>query len=161
MASGQKKIPRKRKVVDKGGRPSDYQEAYNEQARKLCLLGYTDEQLADFFQVNVSTLNRWKKAKAGFRASINAGKDLADGNVIDSMYNRALGYSHKEEKIFQYEGVAIIVPTVKHYPPDPTSCIFWLKNRQRKLWADRPEDNGGENDIPIQRVQIEVISANS
>ena len=28
-------------------RPTKYQEAYAEQARKLCLLGYTDAELAD------------------------------------------------------------------------------------------------------------------
>lgn len=31
-------------------RPTKYQEAYAEQARKLCLLGYTDAELADFFK---------------------------------------------------------------------------------------------------------------
>ncbi len=33
-------------------RPTKYQEAYAEQARKLCLLGYTDAELADFFEVS-------------------------------------------------------------------------------------------------------------
>ena len=35
-------------------RPTKYQEAYAEQARKLCLLGYTDAELADFFEVSES-----------------------------------------------------------------------------------------------------------
>jgi hypothetical protein len=26
---------------------------------------------------------------------------------------------------------------VKHYPPDPTSMIFWLKNRQPQKWRDK------------------------
>jgi hypothetical protein len=31
------------------GRPTKYKEEYNEQAYKLCLLGATDKELADFF----------------------------------------------------------------------------------------------------------------
>ena len=54
------------KKKDVGGRPSKYLPAHNEQARKLCLLGYTDDQLADFFNVAVSTLTNWKKTKKGF-----------------------------------------------------------------------------------------------
>ena len=27
----------------------------------------------------------------------------------------------------------------KHYPPDSTAAIFWLKNRQPKVWRDRVE----------------------
>jgi hypothetical protein len=28
---------------------------------------------------------------------------------------------------------------VRHYPPDPTSMIFWLKNRQPQDWRDKQE----------------------
>ena len=27
----------------------------------------------------------------------------------------------------------------KHYPPDPTAAIFWLKNRQPDTWRDKVE----------------------
>ena len=40
----------------KQGRPTDYDDAFPEQARKLCQLGATDMELADFFDVfEVST----------------------------------------------------------------------------------------------------------
>lgn len=42
------------------GRPTLYREEYAEQARKLCLLGTTDAELADFFNVAVDTINEWK-----------------------------------------------------------------------------------------------------
>lgn len=118
------------------GRPTKYLKKYNEQARKLCLLGYTDKELADFFEVSESTLNLWKKEYPKFSESIKSGKELADVEVVDSLRNRALGYSHKEEKIFNDNGKVTRVQTTKHYPPDPTSAIFWLKNRQRSKWTD-------------------------
>ena len=39
------------------GRPTKYKEEYAEQAYKLCLLGAKDKEMADFFQVSLSTLN--------------------------------------------------------------------------------------------------------
>ncbi len=38
---------------------SKYQEDYAEQAYKLCLLGATDNTLADFFEVSEQTINNW------------------------------------------------------------------------------------------------------
>jgi hypothetical protein len=29
------------------------------------------------------------------------------------------------------------VETMRHYPPDTTACIFWLKNRRPDLWRDK------------------------
>ena len=27
-----------------------------------------------------------------------------------------------------------------HYPPNVQACIFWLRNRRRQTWRDRPND---------------------
>ena len=62
---------------------------------------------------------------------------LADANVAKRFYNRARGYEHPEDKIFLYEGSPVIVSTVKHYPPDTQAAIFWLMNRQPRLWKDK------------------------
>ena len=39
--------------------------------------------------------------------------------------------------ISTYEGDVTITPIIKHYPPDPVSMIFWLKNRCPKRWRDK------------------------
>lgn len=121
------------------GRPTRFKQEYCEQTRKLCLLGATDMDLADFFGVQESTINNWKKAHPSFLESIKAGKEEADAQVANRLYNRAMGYSHAEDKIFNNNGEALIVPTTKHYPPDTTACIFWLKNRQSGKWRDKQQ----------------------
>ncbi|PHM57014.1 terminase [Xenorhabdus sp. KK7.4] len=78
-------------------RPTKYQEAYAEQARKLCLLGYTDKELADFFEVSESTLNNWKHDHPGFLESLKKGKQVADGEVAAKLFHRATGYEHAED----------------------------------------------------------------
>lgn len=119
------------------GRPTLYKSEYDEQAFKLCLLGATDADLADFFDVNEDTINEWKKVHPTFSESLKKGKLVADANVANRLYQRALGYEHEEDEIFNYRGKPVVVPTVKHYPPDATSAIFWLKNRQKDKWRDK------------------------
>lgn len=119
------------------GAPTLYKEAYNEQARKLCLLGYTDKELADFFGVAESTIHLWKLEHPLFSESINKGKDVADGEVAQALYHRALGYSHAEDDIKAINGEIVITKTTKHYPPDTAAAFIWLKNRRSKKWKDK------------------------
>ena len=127
------------KPKNPGGRPTDYKPEYADQAKNYCLLGATDKDLAVFFGVRESTINNWKQAHPEFFESIKEAKTISDEKVVRSLYERATGYSHPEDKIFLHEGSEVIVPTTKHYPPDPTSMIFWLKNRQSKDWRDKHE----------------------
>lgn len=144
---------------NKGGRPTRYKSEYAEQARKLCLLGAIDKEIADFFGVSVATLNTWKTAHPEFLESLKAGKQIADANVAQSLYNRALGYTTKETKIASFEGrITDTLDVDKHYPPDPTSAIFWLKNRQPALWRDKPAEEV-EQEQTITKVVVEVVGA--
>lgn len=121
------------------GRPTSYKLEYAKQVYKLCLLGATDKEMSDIFGVSESTFNLWKKEHKEFSESIKEGKEYADANVASRLYQRALGYSHPEDKIFNDNGEPLIVPTVKHYPPDPTAAIFWLKNRRKDRWRDKQD----------------------
>lgn len=124
---------------NQGGRPSKYKPAFNQQAYKLCLLGATDKELADFFEVSVRVLNYWKKEYPGFLHSIKGGKVQADAVVAEKLFKRATGYSHPDEQIFIYYGKPVIVKTKKHYAPDTTAAIFWLKNRAKETWRDKQD----------------------
>jgi len=121
------------------GQPTKYKEEYCKQAEKICKLGATDEFLADYFDVCVATLNNWKSSHPEFLASIKKGKIEADLKVAESLYQRAIGYSHPEVKVFNNQGEIVTHDVVKHYAPDPTALIFWLKNRQPKEWRDKQE----------------------
>jgi hypothetical protein len=118
-------------------RPTKYKQEYAEQARKLCLLGATDAELAEFFEVNEDTVHEWKKVHSEFSESIKRGKAQADADVADRLYQRALGYEHPEVDIRVLNGMIVQTPIQKHYPPDATAAIFWLKNRQSKQWRDK------------------------
>ena len=140
----------------KQGRPSKYKEEYAEQARKLCLLGATDAKLADFFEVDEATINRWKHDFPEFCKSLKAGKMQADAEIAESLFNRAKGYVAPDLDIKMYDGQIIETPYMKHYPPDATSMIFWLKNRQPDLWREKREavEVNDDNEITINVVRV-------
>lgn len=135
----------------KRGRPTSYKEEYNEQVVKLCLLGATDKDLADFFGVCEKTLNNWKLKSPEFVQALKDGRDKADANVGKRLYERAMGYTNKNAvKIFNNGGEPLIVPYEEHYAPDVTACIFWLKNRQKAKWRDKIEQEvSGPNGDPV------------
>lgn len=130
------------------GRPTDYKKEYAKQAYKLCLLGATDKDMADFFEVCEATINNWKHDYPEFLESLKKGKQIADANVAEKLYHRATGYEHKDIKFATYEGeITDSVEYTKHYAPDTTAAIFWLKNRQSGKWRDKQEiQHSGEVD---------------
>lgn len=127
------------------GRPSKYKPAFARQAEKLCELGATDEDLADFFEVSIRTIANWKAQHEDFLQALKGGKERADDRVERSLYQRAVGYSFDSEKVFNNKGAALRIKTREHCPPDVTAQIFWLKNRRPENWRDKQdvEHSGG------------------
>ena len=118
------------------GAPDFYRPDYAEQGRKLCLLlGATDEELARFFGVPTETLRAWLAEVPAFAEAVRSGRELADADVADRLYRRAIGYSHDAVRVFSDRQVSY----VEHYPPDTTACIFWLKSRQPDRWHDKAD----------------------
>lgn len=121
------------------GRPTLYRDDYPEQARRLALLGMTDEEIAEFFEIGTTTLYRWDEEHPEFREFRVRGREAADGKVAEKLYHRALGYHHDDVHISNFQGAITITPIVKHYPPDTQAASWWLKNRQGKRWKDKTE----------------------
>lgn len=125
------------------GRPSSYEPEFAKQAEKLAQLGATDQEVADFFEVDVRTIYRWKHDYPEFCQSLKIGKDIADDRVERSLYQRAIGYEQDEVKIFmpaQAEN-PVYAPFRAKISPDVTAAIFWLKNRRAQSWRDAKDIN--------------------
>lgn len=140
------------------GRPTRYKKSYDIEAYKLCLLGATDVQLADFFRVQKSTINNWKHRHPSFMDSLKSGKIAADANVAQAFYHRALGYSHPDTHISNYLGDITVTKITKHYPPDTAAAFIWLKNRAG--WRDRQEMEHSGN-VTINMVNDPVLDGKS
>ena len=117
-------------------RPTKFKEEFTAQAEKLCKLGATDMEIADFFEIDVRTLQRWKAENEEFCHSIKVAKEVADDRVERSLFARANGYEHDEVDIRVVGGEIVQTPIRKYYAPDTTAAIFWLKNRKPKEWRE-------------------------
>ena len=155
------------------GRPTDYDVSYPEKVFKLCLLGATDAEIADFFEIAESTLYLWKQEHTEFSEAIKRGKITADAEVANSLFKRANGYQYDEvtyEKIGDGDDKVEVgeagLETVKQdkykkkvvtkeVAPDVAAQNIWLKNRRSRVkdgalkWADKHEHTG-EGGGPIQ-----------
>jgi hypothetical protein len=129
------------------GRPTKYKPEYNKQVYKLALLGATDKEFADFFDVTEQTINNWKEKEPEFFESIKKGKIKADAKVAKSLYKRALGYKYTEKKTEEVDDETTkITWTDKEVVADVAAINIWLKNRRGRVdpeegqkWADKHE----------------------
>ena len=119
------------------GRPQDYKDEYAEVTRRLCLLGMDDNELAVFFGVSPDTISEWAKTHAAFSEARARAREWADAEVAESLYKRALGYSHPDSHVSNYQGDITVTPLVRHYPPDTQAASWWLKNRRGDKWQDK------------------------
>ena len=134
------------------GRPTKYDPKINRMVEKFCKLGATDKEIAELLDVSESTLYLWKNEHPEFSEALKKGKTLADAEVAEKLFCRAIGYSHPEVDIKVVDGEIIQTKLTKHYPPDTAAAIFWLKNRQKKKWRDKVETgftDGEGNDVPV------------
>ena len=110
---------------------SIYHEIFADQVEKLCKRGMVDTDLADFFNISVRTLNRWKHKYPEFWQSMRRGKLIADSKVAAALYKSGIGDVYiEEEKIVQGKNGYEIVTIKKQVPPNVTAQKFWLTNRQ-------------------------------
>lgn len=150
--------------MTKRGRPTSYRPEYAEQVAKLCALGATDYELADFFGVDVRTIYRWRHSHPEFCQAQKVGKEAADERVERSLYQRAIGYEQEGVKIFMPAGAdaPVYAPFTAKIAPDVTAAIFWLKNRRPEDWRDRREvEHSGEMAVTTKEQRDAAVAAAS
>lgn len=121
------------------GRPTSFKPEYQTQIEKLCRLGATNEDIADFFNVNIQTVHNWRKAHPDFFDALKSGKDEADAKVKQSLFRQAIGYKYQAQKPMVVNGQVEVIQYEEIQHPNVTACIFWLKNRKPAEWREKQE----------------------
>jgi hypothetical protein len=134
------------------GRPTLYKPENADLARKFCMLGATNEDLAGLFEVARRTIDDWIATIPEFAEGVKQGRDIADAAVVQKLYSRAIGYSYDTKKIFIYRGEPVTVDHTVHCPPDTRACMFWLRNRRRRHWLEKAETQAEEEEIDLVKV---------
>lgn len=125
------------------GRESLYDESMNDAVHKLALLGLTNEEMAEFFGIDVSTFYRWQAEIPAFREAVHSGKTIADANVAYSFYKRATGEFVVIDKVYtnKQTGAHETVKVTTYIPGESGAALNWLKNRRRQNWQDKVDHN--------------------
>ena len=127
------------------GRPSKLNQKIADKILELAAAGKTEKQIATAVGISLATLSNWKSSHGSFLDALKDAKEIADDLVEMSLFQRAIGFRHKEIKLHydKYDGWQSKTFD-RYYPPDTTACIFWLKNRRPDEWreAQRIEHSG-------------------
>lgn len=133
--------------------------------------GTIDEDIARKLGVAYSTFREYIKKYPALSAALKKGKEVADVEVENALFKRALGYRYDEVtreatvKIDEETGerVTVMVETkrvTKEVQPDVTAQIFWLKNRRPDRWRDKQDiQHSGNMEInnPLQGLTTEEL----
>lgn len=116
--------------------------------------GLTDLQIAQNIGIAYSTFRTWRDKYPALSAALKNEKQIADRNVENALYKRAIGYEFIEKRVSKEQFYNVVtgrieeltktVTTNKHVSPDSTAIIYWLKNRKPAEWRERknePDDN--------------------
>jgi hypothetical protein len=135
------------------GRPATYKPEFAAQAKKLCVFGATDADLADFFGVAWRTISKWAVQHPEFGHALKEGKEARDSRIERRLAEKAMGYTVDAIKIIPPSAAnakTIVVEYQEHIPPDTTAAIFWLKNRKPKEWRDSQQmEHSGSMTVQI------------
>jgi hypothetical protein len=141
------------------GRPPEYTAEYARMARRCMLaFGATIEELATFLDISTPTAKRWIDEHEDFRAAVKEGRERADAQVAEKLFQRACGYEHQAVKIFIHGGKPVVVAYVERFPPDTMACMYWLNNRRPDLFRNR---RGGTDPVSaLENVTSNAVSIN-
>jgi hypothetical protein len=129
-----------------GGRPTTYKPENAEIARQACMIGATNDTLAERFEVCRRTIDNWIATIPEFSAAVRQGREVADGSVVSALFARATGMEQKMTKVFCHRGQPVTANYTVQLPPDVRACIFWLRNRRPEQWRENRLLVGEEDD---------------
>ena len=115
-----------------------------EKILELARAGYTNQQICQYLGVGLTLFKKYFNENQSLKTALKNAKSIADINVENALYKRAIGYEYTEETIEYASGkspeqskIKTVKHIKKHIAGDVTAMIFWLKNRRPDIWRDR------------------------
>ena len=95
----------------------------------------------------------YKNKYNDFNDALKKGKEVADIEVENALFKRAIGYKYKEviKEVKEIDGKksTYIKEVVKEMPGDVAAQIFWLKNGKSNKWKDKQDIDIEDNNVSI------------
>jgi len=122
-------------MAKRGPKPK-YDPVFAGHARRLCMMGATMQELADYFDVARCTIATWSAQYPDFGQAVAEGRLAADSVIAERLYDKAKGYEAEAERLVQIDGEWRPVSYTRRLAPDTQACIFWLSKAKdrRPIW---------------------------
>jgi phage terminase len=115
--------------------------------------GLTDEQIFKNLGISRDTFYKYKEKYPDFLDALKKGKEVADIEVENALFKRAIGYKYKEviKEVKEIAGKksTYVKEVIKEMPGDVGAQIFWLKNRKSSKWKDKQDIDIEDNNVSI------------
>jgi len=115
--------------------------------------GLTDEQIFKNLGIGRDSFYRYKDKYSEFSDALKKGKEVADIEVENALFKRAIGYKYKEviKEVKEIDGKKSTYEkeVIKEMPGDVGAQIFWLKNRKSSKWKDKQDIDIEDNNVSI------------
>ena len=115
--------------------------------------GLTDEQICKNLGIVKDTFYKYKEKYTDFSDALKKGKEVADIEVENALFKRAIGYKYKEviKEVKEIDGKksTYIKEVIKEMAGDVGAQIFWLKNRKSSKWKDKQDIDIEDNNVSI------------
>lgn len=126
------------------GRPSKYDteiKPYIADIKKAVESGATVEEIAAAFNINVSTLYKYKKEKSELKEAFTRARGKIVFDIKGALLKKALGYDYEEKKQYITEDAdgnkkKHTEILTKHMPPSETAGAMLLRNYDPE-WLDK------------------------
>ena len=146
-----------------------------QQIYRLSLLGLTLKQMATALGESYNTLVKWTETDQRVKQAIRKGADLADSEVVDALFKRAIGYEHDSVKFFKTtveeeekdeEGNVVStrkytkiikMPFVQKFPPDVRAAVKILGVRHRENWGEAYKVEHQHSHMHVQGMGIHSV----
>ena len=115
--------------------------------------GLTNEQIMKNLGIGRDSFYRYKDKYSEFSDALKKGKEVADIEVENALFKRAIGYKYKEviKEVKEIDGkkTTYVKEVIKEMPGDVGVQIFWLKNRKSSKWKDKQDIDIEDNNVSI------------
>ena len=131
------RVKRKQRQHEHAGQPTKYNADHMPRlARFMCQRGAVMSEVADAFNVSTRTLFNWLNLHPELHDAVQVGVDAFNARVERALAERAIGFFVTLREGYYDDRDRWVPPQRQYFPPDPTSCIFFLKNRLREHYRD-------------------------
>ena len=129
------------------------------QLRSWAEAGLSYIQIANNVGVTRATFSRWRKESPLLQRALDIGRQTADIQVANALFENAVGAVTKERRVETKTDADGQVSTreveveTKHRG-DTAAQLFWLKNRMPEDWRERQEALGGTANLSETNAEI-------